>query len=192
MNRYCKWFETQPPFRRAKLLDKKLTLKDRIAAVKEFLAKPGPAKDLHLDDKNRRALAAWLDRYIAEHKARFIENMAQTHPGIAKLPPERQLALLREHLLQRWQAGVATGQMPLPAAEHEMARLRAVLSPDLRSKLETKKPADQARIIADWLRETASHELDEKLADFFEDKKLVSDEQRNQLMGLPSNEMYEA
>ena len=67
MNRYCKWFETQPPFRRAKLSDKKRTLKDRIATVKEFLAKQGPAKDLHLDDRSRRALAAWLDRYTAEH-----------------------------------------------------------------------------------------------------------------------------
>ena len=50
MNRYCKWFETQQPFRRAKLLDKKKPLDDRIATVKEFLAKQGPSKDIHLDD----------------------------------------------------------------------------------------------------------------------------------------------
>ena len=49
-----------------------------------------------------------------------------------------------------------------------MARLLAGLSPDLRAKLEAKKPAEQIRIIIEWLRETASQELDEQLADFFE------------------------
>ena len=78
----------------------------------------------------------------------------------------------------------------MPIAEHEMARLRAGLSPELRAKLEAKKPAEQARIIADWLRETASHELDEQLADFFENT--ISDEERDRLMSLPSDEMYES
>jgi hypothetical protein len=190
MNRYGKWFETQPTFRRLKLLDKKPALKDRIATVKAFLAKQGPAKDLHLDDRNRRALAKWLDRYIADNKVRFIENMAQgSHPGIAKLPPDRQQAVLREMLLRRWQAGLPNGQMPMPVAEHEMARLRAALSPDLRSKLEAKKPSDQDRIIAEWLRETASHELNEQLVDFFENS--ISDAERDRLMSLPGDEMYE-
>lgn len=54
MNRYDKWSETQPPFRRAMLRDKKKTLKDRIAMVKELLAKQDPTKVLHQDDRNRR------------------------------------------------------------------------------------------------------------------------------------------
>ena len=90
-------------------------------------------------------------------------------------------------LLRRWQAG-GTGTMPI--AEPEMARLRAGLSPELRAKLEAKKPGDQARIIADWLRETASHELDEQLADFFENT--ISAEERDRLMGLPGDEMYKS
>lgn len=195
MNRYCKWFETQPPFRRAKLLDKKKTLKERVATVKEFLAKSGPSKDLHLDDRSRRALAAWLDHYTTEHG---LESLGQgPHAGnpkflldrqqIAKLPPDRQKAILREILLRRWQMSGPTGQMPI--AQHEMDSLRAGISPDLRASLETKKPAEQARIIGGWLRETASQELDEQLADFFE--KTISDEARDKLMSLPSDEMYD-
>jgi hypothetical protein len=196
LNRYCKWIEAQPPFRRAKLLDRKKTLKENIATIKEFLAKQSPTKDLRLDDRSRRALAAWLDHYIAEHG---IESLSQgPHAGnprfllekqqIAKLPPDRQQVIIREILLRRWQMGGTSGQMPISA--HEMAGLRAGLSPELRAKLEAKTPADQTRIIAAWLRETASHELDEQLVDFFE--KTISDAERDRLMSLPSDEMYES
>lgn len=64
MNHYDKWFETQPPFRRAMLLDKKKTLKDRIAMVKGVLAKQGPAKAIHLDDKNRREFDEQLANFF--------------------------------------------------------------------------------------------------------------------------------
>ncbi|MGA2253213.1 MAG: hypothetical protein ABSG53_01010 [Thermoguttaceae bacterium] len=189
MNRYCKWFETQPFFRRAKLLDKKTTTADRIAKVKELLKKPGPTKDIHLDDRNRRFLAAWLDRYIAEHGARFIDDMAKANPRIAKFPPDRQQAILRENLLRRWQMGGPNGQLPI--AGHEMMRLRAGLSPELKAKLAAKEPAEQDRIIAEWLRETATQELDEQLAGFFEGPE-ISDLQRDLLMSLPSEKMYES
>ncbi len=187
MNRYCKWLETQPALYRDRLLaDKKKSLKERIATVKEFLA-------MDVDDKSRRGLVAWLDQYIAEHGARLIENHGPgSRPGIAKLSPERQKVVLREKLLR--QAAGPGQQMPI--SEPEMARLRAGLSPELRAKLEAKKPAEQARIIAHWLRETASHELeashefDEQLADFFE--KTLSDKDRDRLMRLPSDEMYKS
>jgi hypothetical protein len=189
MNRYCKWFEAQPPFRRATLMDKKKTLQDRIAMVEELVRRQGPSKDIRLDDRNRRALAAWLDHYTAEHGPRFIESMAPTHPTIVKLPPERQQAVLRELLLRRWQMGGPGGQMQI--SEPELARLRAGLSPELRAKLEAKTPAEQNRIITEWLRETASHELDEQLASFFESK-WIDDEERDRLMALPSDEMYKS
>lgn len=190
MNRYCKWFEAQPPFRRAKLLDKKRPLDERIKTVKEFVLKQGPSSDLHLDDKNRRVLATWLDRYTADNGPRFLGNMAQgSHPGITALPPERQKAVLREWLLRRWQTSGPGGPMPT-IAETEMARLRAGLSPDLRSKLEAKKPGEQAQIIAGWIRETASRELDEELAGFFENS--IGDEERDRLMSLPGDDMYKS
>jgi hypothetical protein len=189
MHRYYKWVETQPPIRRAKLLDKKSTLKERVATVKEFLANP------LLDERSRRALTAWLDHYTAEHG---IESLSQgPHAGnpralferqrIAEFPPDRQKAIVREILLRRWQMGGPNGQMPI--TEQEMARLHGGLTPDLRAKLEAKKPAEQTRIIHGWLRETASHELNEQLAYFFE--KTISDEERDRLMRLPSEKMYE-
>ena len=56
-----------------------------------------------------------------------------------------------------------------------MARLLAGLSAKPRAMLETKKPAERDRIIAEWLRETAFQELDEQLASFFESP-AISDE----------------
>jgi hypothetical protein len=192
MNRYCKWFETQPPFRRAKLLDKKKTALERFAIVEDFLKKPaGPTRDIHLDDKSRRALATWLERYTAEHEARFVEGMAPgSRPGFTKLPPEWQQAASRENLLRRLQMVGPNGQLPI--ADNEKARLLAGLSPELRAKLEKKKPGEQARIIAEWLRDTASHELDEELVYFFENSDFISDEKRDELMSLPSDEMYKS
>ena len=196
MGRYCKWFETQPPFRRAKLMDKKLTVSERVKAVKEFVARHPPTKDLRLDDSSRRRLAAWLDHYTAEHGLEILAQgpragnpkMQFERQQIAKLPADRQRIILRETLLRRWQAAGPNGQMPI--SDREMARIRAGLSPELRAKLEAKKPADQPRIVADWLRETASRELDEQLADFFENS--IDDEERDRLMSLPSDEMYES
>jgi hypothetical protein len=189
MNRYCKWFETQPLFRRAKLMDKKDTPKDRIKLVKGFLLKKqGPTKDIRLDDRNRRVLTAWLDRYTAENGTRFIQSMAKDHPGIVKLPPERQKVIVRERLLRLWQAGVPNGDLPI--TQYEKDRLLAALSPELRTKLKAKEPAEQARIIADLLREAASHELDEELAGFFESQ--IDEYERDRLMSLPAKEMYDS
>ena len=107
MNRYCKWFETQPPFRRAKLLDKKKTLEDRIADGQRIPGKARSDQGSPPGRQNRRVLAAWLDHYTAEHGPRFIESHAPRVPTrrIAKLPPDRQQAVLREILLRRWQMG---------------------------------------------------------------------------------------
>jgi hypothetical protein len=191
MNRYSKWFETQPAFRRFKLSDRKATLKDRLATVEQFLKivkKQGPSKDIDLDNKNRRFLAAWLDRYAVEHEARFIEGMAHANPEFAKLPKDQQQAVLRENLLRRWQSTDPKGEMHI--AGHERVRLLDGLSPELRAKLEAKEPRERDRIIAGWLRETASHELDEQLEDFFANT--IDYEERDRLMSLPGDEMYKS
>jgi hypothetical protein len=195
MSRYCKWLDTlQPPLRREKLHDKKNSLGDRLAMVERYLKeqKLNPSKDIRLDDKSRRALAAWMDRYTADHAARFIEALAQgarpgvVRPDVAKMSPPRQQAVVREMILRGWQR--AGPNAPSPLTETEAERLRAALTPGLWSKLEVKKPAEQLRIIAEWLRETPSRELDEQLADYFENS--IDEEQRDQLMSLPGDMMY--
>ncbi len=188
MNRYCKWFETQPPYSRATLLNKK-TVSERIEAVKHLLKVKGPSSDIRLDDKNRRALAAWLEHYASEHGSRFLENMnPMAAAGIAKLSPDRQQLVVRETLLRRWQGTSKGGRLPI--SDREMAALHAAISPELRARLDAKPPAERPRIVADWLRETASAELDQQLADFFENT--ISDEERDKLMSLPSDEMYDS
>ena len=210
MNRYCKWFEDQPPFRRGQL--QRLKPQERVAEIKKLLAKQKGAAGIHLDDKNRQAVARWMDRYTSDHEARFIEMISQAgrgmgkpppmppfpHSGpgwegegvaaaLAKLPPQEQHRVVRAILYRRWQSGNPAFQPPI--SEQEMARLRASLTPDLRRRLESRQPPEQAQIIASWLRETASSELDERLADFFENT--LNDEERDRLMSLPGDEMYD-
>jgi hypothetical protein len=141
-----------------------------------------------------------------------MENMAQaSHPEIAKLPPDHQRAILREMLLRRWQRGgfngpggpIPIGEFPpdavppagrrpngpMPITDSEMERLHSGLSPELRAKLEARTPQEQSRIVREWLRETATHELDEQLGDYFEN--VISDEDRDRLMSLPGDDMYD-
>ena len=167
MNRYCKWFETQPPFRRVKLLDKNEDVRKIAWQPSRNSWQTGPVQDIDLDDKNRRA---WPPGWIVtptEHGPD--SSKAWPKVPIRESPSFRPTGNRRSSARISCGAGsraVPTGQLPI--ADNEMARLLAGLSPDLRAKLEAKKPGEQIRIIADWLRETASHELDEQLADYFE------------------------
>ncbi len=193
MNRYCKWLGSQPPSRQKKLADKKVSINDRILAIKDSV-KRHPAWDIHLDDVSRRALVAWLDRYATEHGPEGLS--AGPRPGgprmlpdpqrVAKLPPERQRLIFRALFLRRWQLG---GPNLPPVSNAEMARLRAAISSDVRTRLEAKKPADQNGIIFDWLHEAASRELDEPLAEFFE---TLEPGEIDRLMSLPPSDMYKA
>ena len=73
MNRYCKWFETQPPFRRRTLLDKKKTLAERIATVKDFLALTREAGKLGLEIALDLAFQCSPDHpYLKEHPEWFL------------------------------------------------------------------------------------------------------------------------
>jgi hypothetical protein len=182
MNSYCKWLKTLPLIRHEKLADKRktMTAQERVKMVKEFVP-------TELDPKDRKALVRWLDRYTADHGAGFVGMVPGG--GNPNLPPDRQKRVARVTTLQRWQKSGAKG--PMPIADPEMARLREGLSPALRAKLEAKAPAEQARMVSEWLRETASHELDEELADFFAGKSL-DEYKRDDLMALPSDEMYKS
>jgi hypothetical protein len=171
MNRYCKWFEMQPLIRRAKLRDKKNSPTELLAMVEKFRQdQKDSGKDLRLDNKNRRALTAWVDRYVTEHAPRS----------------DQQQAIAREMFLRRLQAPGPMGQLPI--AEPDLDRLRADLTPELRTNLAGRDPAEQRKIIRGWLRETASRELDERLADFFNSMDIAD---RDQLMSLPGDEMYD-
>ncbi len=189
MNRYSKWLNSQSLLRRDKL-DRQMTLDERVKTVRDFIAKPeGPGKEILLDAKSRQFLVTWLDRYTTEHGNRFTEGKEGPRPGSPSLSPDRQKRVLRVTALGRWKQSGPKG--PMPIADPEMARLRAGLSPEVRTKLEAKTPVEQARIIAEWLQETATGELDEELADFFVSS-AIDDDERDRLMSLSSDEMFKS
>jgi len=207
MNRYCKWFEDQPPWFRGHL--QRLKPKKRVDEIKIQLAKRKiTGNEIRLDDKNRQAVARWMDHYTTEHEAHVIETMVQgprngvgkpqpgmprgnavgegeTAGGLAKLPPQVQHRVAREWLYHRWKSG--NPDLIPQVSKEEMASLRASLSPEIRARLEARPAVEQVQIIADWLRDTASAELDERLAEFFETT--LNDEQRDGLMSLPGDDM---
>jgi hypothetical protein len=214
MNRYCKWFEEQPPYRRGELQVK--TPKERIEEIRKQVETPTfHGNEIRLDDRNRQALARWMDRYTTTHEAdpeflfqgprAGIGNPAPGMPrgmvpsgglratpigenspaGGIKLTPQMQHRAVRAMLYRRWKSG--NPAIDPRVSEEEMADLRASLSSEIRERLDDRSAAEQAQIIAGWLRETASSELDERLAEYLES---LSGEQRDGLMSLPSDEMY--
>ena len=185
MNRYCKWLRTQPPFRREKLLRQEADAGGTRQDRQRILGKASPEQGFP-SGQQEPARPDRLARSL--HRGARPDRLVENHPVIAGLPRNWQQAALRENLLRRWQSADPKG--PMSITESETARLLAGLSPELRAKLETKKPVEQVRLIAGWLLETASHELDEELADYFEN--VIGEEDRDKLMSLPSSEMYDS
>jgi len=103
---------------------------------------------------------------------------------IAKLPDTTRQHAVREVFFRDWQR-----RDPIfhPSAS-ELASLLSKLSPDIRERLQKRKPDEQTQIIAGWLRETASAVRDEQLANYFEDDLARND--RDRLMSLPGDEIY--
>ena len=139
-----------------------MTLEERIKAVKEFVAKQAVrARTSTLDDRSRRVLAAWLDRYTAEHAGRFIENLVR-HPGISQLPPKRQQAVLRQSL-RRWQTAVRRTTADRGARDGPSPRRPLAGTARKAGSEEARRAGSNHRRVAP---QTASHELDEELAIF--------------------------
>ncbi len=199
MENYYDWLQTLSAYRRAELLD--LKPKDRLAAVeKRWQSERRRDGDRRLSDKENEALLAFLQEFAARHESEFLA--AQSDPKqrarLANLGPGlRHLAFFRE-VWQPWMA--AGGKTPPPMmTEADWGRLKAALSPSMREKLEKMPAAEQWRSLADWLRMAVqqraftrgprSHTLDEdqRLLEFFEHG--LSDDERDRLLAMPSEEM---
>jgi hypothetical protein len=207
MNRYSKWFEEQPMWWRGELQRKGTS--DRIKEIKRQLTiQKIVGNEIRLDAKNRQAVANWMESYVTAHEQdpRFVESVLSQFPRggsgrgpggrgpilrdgeqpaarFAKLRPDEKHPVLREMVLRGWQSG----NPPVHPTDAELASLRESLSPEIRERLESRKPDEQTRIIAHWLRQTASTEHDERLADFFEH--VLNGEERDRLMSLPGVEI---
>ena len=83
--------------------------------------------------------------------------------------------------------------------DEDLSRLRAQLSPETQKRLETQSSAKQWELVAAWIHQVQGtrhsgggmrgrlpRANDERLAEFFEQ---LSKDQRDQLLGLPGEEM---
>ncbi|MGA2034388.1 MAG: hypothetical protein ABSG68_19255 [Thermoguttaceae bacterium] len=199
MKRYCRWLATLQPYRRAELQE--LSPKKRIKQIKRIQDEQAKAVSRRLPSKDREAIVHWMEQYVREQESGLLEMQpeARRHQLIkmSKAPRQRVLML---PLLERWQS---TNPAVHPVlSEHDVSELRTQLSPESRSHLESKSPAEQGRVLTTWLRQAARQELaarreagvdipalDEQLAEFFEYQ--LSDAERDRLMSLPGEEMLQ-
>jgi hypothetical protein len=200
MGRYSQWLSTLPPYRRAELAELKPA--KRIERIKQLLQEHTRDAARRLNDKDRAAVVRWMEQYATDHEARFLDTLPENRRGpVAKMTPAMRHRLVMGLLCQRWLSG--NPAVHPSTTERETADLRARLSSEARARLASKSPAEQARTTATWLRQAAKQELenrrgegaslvpgfDEQLADFFEFQ--LSDEDRDRLLGLPSEEMQQ-
>ena len=200
MNRYCQWLATLPPYRRAELLELKPA--QRIKQIKQ-LRQQDQARTAgkRLSSADREALVRWMEQYATEHEARLLDMLPEgRRHQTAKLSPAMRHRVAMGLLYQRWLSGNPT--VHPPTTEPEMKDLRARISPDARKVIESRAVPEQARLVANWLRQAAKQELfnrradgallpgfDDQLADFFEFQ--LNDSDRDRLMGLPGDEMQQ-
>jgi hypothetical protein len=197
LNRYCQWLATQPAYRGLQLLE--LEPAARIRQVRQEQSR-GFGK--RLEAKDLEEIARWIDQYATEHEARLLDGVPKAHrAAVAELPPAARHRIVLETLCQHWQSGGRTGQAMI--SEAEAAELRGRLSPDARNRLGSRPAAEQARLLAGWIRQAARQQLgarrgagdwllsglDEQLADYFEFQ--LRPEERDHLMSLPAEEMQQ-
>jgi hypothetical protein len=117
-----------------------------------------------------------------------------------KLPPDQQHEEMRLRLLDPNSAVRKAAQQRLPSAD-EFSQLRSKLSPDAQGRLDTTHgDAAKRALMRIWLSDAyhlraasrasgaaAKDVSDERLRDFFEH---LPDRQKNQLLGLPPEEMF--
>jgi hypothetical protein len=196
--RYCQWLATLPHYRRAELLESDAA--DRIKLVKRFQGEQAKIVTRRLDAKDREGVLRWLDQYASENEGRLLETAPeQRRQQAAKMTPGTRHRMVMLILCQRWVAG--NPALHPPVSDAQMADLRGRVAPETRTRLEAKPAAEQAQIVAGWLRQAARGQLtarrgegalpgfDEQLADFFEFQ--LSDEERDRLLSLPSEEMQQ-
>jgi hypothetical protein len=147
-------------------------------------------------------LLQWMAEYAASHESQFLASLPEAErkelAGLSQPMRARRAFYLA---WQRWQA-TEPGKLPPTLTDKDLAALRARLSSELRTRLEALPPDRQWQLVTRWLAQTMQHPLalrrlhgplsgadDKRLADFFE--KGLTDQQRDWLLGLPSEEMQQ-
>ena len=197
MHRYGEWLKTLSSYRRAELAEMKPA--ERVDWIqKEEQRREGSRRP---GGKDMDVLLKWMNEYVGRNEKRFLESLTERERGWLtefNAPTRRH----GNEFMMMWQHRQSSGSRNAATwmTDDDLSRLRALLSPETRKRLETLPPAKQWELLANWIRQGQGMRHpgrgihgplpkanDERLAEFFE--KDLTDDERDQLLGLPSEEM---
>lgn len=190
MERYCRWYESLPPFRKAELLAVKP--EDRIKRVRSILDDQAKWEASRPSPQDALALTRWLDSYFARHEAEILKNMPDWFRRRMEgtNPTMRKRMLLGSHTTDiTW--------LPQPSSA-EFSQLRQSLSPEAQSRLAGQPVAEQWKTVLGWTRLAGGKQAlggakglrlveEQELSRFFEEG--LQDDQRDRLLSMPAEVM---
>jgi hypothetical protein len=201
LHNYHKWLASLPDARRDELMAAEPA--QRLKQIKLLLdAQPQP--DLvRLSPRDAAGLARWLEEFARRHEAVLLESLPESKrplasQRLAKLNEPERGRLLTHALWEHWRVVGVGGRSPL-LSERDLVPLRGHLTADTRRRLETKPSSEQMALVTRWVGQLVHQQFkqgaaaglfsvgDEELANFFEH--VLTDEQRDQLLRLPADDM---
>jgi hypothetical protein len=199
MHAYYEWLRPLPAVTWAELAEGET--EERIALVKKHVHEEEQRDGgWRPDAKDLAALRSWMDDCAARHEADFVKSLPTDKDR--KQFSDRDKAIRHQMMVGflHWQWQILTpGKLPPLMTTEDLARLREKLSPEARKQLESKKPVQQWRMAATWMRQgfrrafeerrlrgPLSQDDDERLEEFFEK---LSDAERDRLLAMPGEQM---
>ncbi|MHB1033003.1 MAG: hypothetical protein ACYC35_19840 [Pirellulales bacterium] len=213
LHQYSKWLTTISSGDRAELLElppterleriKKLKKEqqERQARIKKEKEEREAREAKYLTPKDFEELQSWVEEYAKRHEEEVLSHLP---PDQRHRMDERPEAQRRGDLLWLiWQPGPRGGRPSLPnLTEEDLTQLRARLSSEARKRLDAaSSPDERKQLIGNWVGAMFRNRMkkawqsrfpmpkidEQELAKFFE--QVLSAEQRDQLLGLPGEEM---
>ncbi len=212
MHHYYEWLKTLPEYRRAELAT--LEPKQRLAQIRKWRAEQASPRDL-------QALTAWLEQFGTRNEERYLatlpdESREAFSRTLSRWPRQARARTIAALMLFPWRPAEAFGEgakgkmRPLADKEREkilenersaaLQELRSQLTAETRQRLEKLSPADQWRIIAEWLSQDFDRQRgmfrgpggrpqveESQLLEFFENE--LNEAERDYLLRLPGEKM---
>ena len=201
MRRYCEWLKTLSSSSWESLA--KMPSSERLRGVKERLKlQQSREAGLRLSGKDAETLATWHRAYVARRRDDFQKSLKGDERKKFSGSEEERRRSIENRMMQ----AVNSGELPPMMTDDDLSQLRGRLSEETRKQMEGKPSLEQWRMVMRWLHfpgpgrrpgqgaprgslpNNIDVELNEHLADFFEKK--LSDDQRDRLLAMPSDEMY--
>jgi hypothetical protein len=196
LERYYDWLRTLTPMERAEVLS--LPVDQRLEKIKD-LTRMQEAKRLRMmaggfmmSPRDLTVIHDWFDKFLDAHTAEILATLPDEQP-FDKLKkdydPERDRHVLRFHYIFS-----TDPKRPRPSQEDE-AHLQTLVSKEAQKVLADADEHQRSRMILFWIGAAVLHRMRtnpslEELDEFAQDKKLVSDQEREWLESLPRDRMY--